>query len=101
MEQSPKIKVIKKDAVIDIKVGTGFLQKLQKVMMSIAANVTEEDIEKYKTEAEKIKDGHQFTEDWMDNLTTMSILLKELETKAEEQGFTYDQNFDDIKVDED
>jgi hypothetical protein len=91
-----KIKMIKKDAAIQIKIGSGFLQKIQKILFFIASNLTAEDLEQFKKEAEAFKEGSEFSEDWMEHLTTLSVLLKEIETKAEEQGFTYDQSFNDI-----
>ena len=94
-----KIKMIKKEASIEIKVGAGFLQKIQKLLFFIAANVSEEEIEQYKKEAENSqKPDFEFTEDWMNHITTLSILLKEIETKAEEQGFVYEEDIDKINL---
>lgn len=92
MEQSPKIKMIKKDAIMDIKIGTGFLQRLQKMLIYLSKDASEEDMRRY---GEMAKNNEEFTEDWMEHLMTMTILLKEIETKAEEQGHTYE---DDIPV---
>lgn len=83
-----KIKMIKPDAIIDIKIGTGFLQQIQHLLMFLAKDLKPEQLEQYKKEAdEKIT----FTEEWMSHVTTVSILLKEIETKADEQGFSYDE----------
>ena len=83
-----KIKMIKPDAIIDIKIGTGFLQQIQQLLMFLAKDLTPEQLEQYKKEAdEKVP----FTEEWMSHITTISILLKEIETKADEQGFTYEE----------
>ena len=83
------IKMVKHDALIEIKIGTGFLQKLQQMLLFITKDVTTEDLEKYKQEAELKQD---FSEEWMEHLTTMSILITEIETKAEEQGFIYEND---------
>lgn len=85
------IKVIKKDAIIDIKVGTGFLQKLQKLMIHIISDVSPEQLAEYKKEAENFKQDSEFSEDWMEHLTTISVLVKEIEQQAETQGYTYDR----------
>lgn len=87
-----KVKMIKHNAVIDIKIGTGFLQKLQKMLLFVTMDITPEQMELYKILTEK---NEELTEPWMDHLTTLSILLKEIETKAEEQGFTYEGDIAD------
>ena len=38
------VKMLKHDAIIPIKVGTGFVQRLQSMLMSIMAEKSEEDI---------------------------------------------------------
>jgi hypothetical protein len=96
-----KVKMIKKDASIGIKVGAGFLQKLQKLLFFIAADLTEEQLDQFKKEAESFKEGSQFSEDWMEHITTISVLLKELEKAAEEQGFTYEEDINNLKTGED
>lgn len=100
MSDSPVIKMIKKDAVINIKIGTGFLQKLQKIMFYIISELKPEDLERYKTEAQNLKQGDEFSEDWMEHLTSISLLIKEIESEAEKQGFTYDGNMDDVTKEE-
>lgn len=85
-----KIKMIKPDAIIDIKIGTGFLQKLQNLTIYLTKDLSTEQLEAYKTEAEANKG---FSEDWMNHVTTMSVLLKELETNADTQGFSYEEDF--------
>ena len=82
-----KIKVIKPEAVIDIKIGTGFLQRIQHVLIFLAKDLSPEQLAQYKKEAdEKIP----FTEEWMEHVTTLSTLLKELEINADTQGFSYE-----------
>lgn len=83
-----KIKMIKPDAIIDIKIGTGFLQQIQQLLMFLAKDLKSDQLEQYKKEAdEKIP----FTEEWMTHITTVSVLLKEIEEKADEQGFAFEQ----------
>jgi hypothetical protein len=90
-----KVKMIKHDAIIDIKIGTGFLQQLQKMLLFMTVDLTTEDMELYKKLTEK---NEELTEPWMEHLTTLSILLKEIETKAEEQGFTYEGDISDTII---
>jgi len=96
-----KIKMIKKDAAVEIKIGAGFLQKIQKIMFYIAGQVTPEQVEQYKKEAENFKEDSEFSEDWMDHITTISVLIKEIEKEAEKQGFIYEEDIDNIIPDED
>ena len=81
------IKMIKNDALINIQIGAGFMRKLQEIFVYFTSNITLEQIQEYKRQAES---GEEFTEEWMKHVTTISVLIKELETKAEEQGFTYE-----------
>lgn len=83
--------MIKQDAIIKIEIGTGFLQKLQKLFVFLASELTAEQLELYKKVAETKKPEEDFPEEWMDQLTTISVLLREIETKADEQGFTYEE----------
>ena len=92
-----KIKMIKPDAIIDVKIGTGFLQKLQNLTIYFTKDLTPEKLENYKKEAEVNKG---FSEEWMDHLTTMSILLKEIETNADKQGFTFEQEIPELPTSE-
>lgn len=85
------LKMIKHDAIVKIEIGTGFLQKLQRVFIFLASELNAEQLELYKKVAETKKPEEDFPEEWMDQLTTISVLLKEIETKAEEQGFTYEE----------
>jgi hypothetical protein len=96
-----KLKMIKKDASVDIKIGAGFLQKIQKIMFYIASGVTPEQVEQYKAEAEKFTENSEFSEEWMEHLNTISILIREIEAKATEQGFTYEEDIDNIMPEED
>ena len=81
--------MIKPEAVVDIKIGTGFLQQIQHLLIYLAKDLTPEQLAQYKKEAdEKIP----FSEEWMTHITTISILLKEIELRAEEQGFGYEMD---------
>lgn len=87
------VKMIKKDAVINVGIGAGFLQNLQKLLFYIAADLTQEQLDEYKRQAEAQQD---FTEDWMMHLTTISVLIREIEKLAEQQGQTYDADLDSL-----
>lgn len=92
------VKMIKHDAIIKINIGTGFVQKLQKLLLDTTSNVTQEQLAEYKLLAET---QQPFTEEWMESLTTLSVLLKEIESKAQEQGFIIENeiNLEDNQLD--
>jgi hypothetical protein len=91
MDTVPKIKTIKHDAIVKIEIGTGFLQKLQQVFLYLAKDLTQEQLDKYKKEVEN-QEG--FSEDWMNHITTISVLLKEVEERAADQGFVTEQEIE-------
>ena len=91
--ETPKIKMIKNDAIIKIEIGTEFLQKLQHLLLHITNDVSNEQLEEYK---KLIEEKEELTEEWMESLYTISVLLREIETKAIEQGFTYDIDANDL-----
>ena len=93
-----KVKMIKKDALINITIGAGMLQKLQKIMFGIAAEISPEQLEEYKKEMENFKQGDEFSEPWMESLTTLSILITECEKEAEKQGFTFEDDINNITM---
>lgn len=80
------IKTIKKDAIVKVDLGTGFIQKLQELMMFIANQHSTEELNKFK----ELATTGQPLEDWMTHLTTISVLIREVEAKADEQGFIQD-----------
>lgn len=90
------IKMIKKDAIVKIDVGTGFIQNLQGVLMFIANQHTTDELLDFKNRA----NNKEPLEDWMNHLITISTLVKEIETKADQQGFVIDQE-SDLNVEED
>jgi len=87
-----KIKMIKKDALIEIKIGTGFFSKLQQLYFFMLSSLTPEQVEKYKTEGVANK---SFSEPWMDHILTLTILMTQLEKAAEEQDHTYEKDFEE------
>lgn len=86
----PAIKMIKPDAIVKIEISAFFMQRIQKLLLYLANDLTQEQLQNYREQAEK--GGNSFTEDWMEHITTLSILLKEIETKAVEQSLAFDQD---------
>lgn len=94
-----KVTMIKKDAVVSIRISAAFLQRLQKLMVAIALERSPEEMQSFKEQAEKIRSEQnyapQFTEDWMDDIFTLSILINEIEGTLIKEGFTYEQDVED------
>jgi hypothetical protein len=95
-----KIKMIKKEAIVDIKIGVAFIERIQKLLVFVISGLTEEQLQQFKTESEGAKDNtnFQYSEPWMDSLLTLSVLLKEIEEKAEAQGFVKEEDIDNINL---
>jgi uncharacterized membrane protein len=93
-----KIKMLRKDAVISIKIGTGFLKKIQEVLMDVSAGHTEEEFEQMNN---LINENKELTESWMESVYTLSVLIKTIEDSAIEQDLTYEEDIDNIIPKED
>ena len=89
---SEMIKLLKKDALIPINVGTGFFQKLTSVMISLIEQQTEEEINTFRVLLDEKKD---LPEPWMENIQTMIVLLSELEKSADDNGLMYEKSIDE------
>lgn len=81
------IKMIKKDASIQITIGSGFMQKIQAIVVSMVSERTDEELLEFQRQAVA---KEELSIEWMEHLSTMMLLMNEIEVKAEEQGFTYD-----------
>jgi len=92
-----KVTMIKNDAVITISIGSAFLQKVQKVLVQLISDKSEEEIEDYK---KAIQDAtlEELPEPWMENLLVINTLLRTIETEAVSSGQTYQKEVDDDTV---
>ena len=84
-EQTEGIQYIPKDALIPIQVGAGFLQRLQKALIFLAADRTEEQIELLQ---EKIQKGLVEEGSWMYHFETIQTLVSNIEQTAVEKKLT-------------
>lgn len=74
--------MIKKDAKATIEVGTGLLECLQKLIIFLAADKTEEELNSFRQQSEKhtsIKD--KYDTEWMDHLKIITTLAALIEKK--------------------
>lgn len=88
-----KMTLIKKDALIELKVGTSFVSRLQKLMIGILADKTPEEIQKYNELCNQ--NTLEFPESWMEDLTTVNALLMTIEQEAKKSGQTYEVDVND------
>jgi hypothetical protein len=85
--------MIKKDAAIQITIGSGFMQKIQAVVLHMVSERTDEELAEFQRQAVA---KEELTLDWMEHLSTMMLIMNEIEIKAEEQGFTYDADVTEL-----
>jgi hypothetical protein len=98
-QENPLIKMIRKEAVVDIKIGSAMLELLHESLMLLTKDRSSEDLEKFKSEIQKFDTTTlqgSFSEDWMSILMTLSILVREVENKAEEQNLTEEVPLNDL-----
>ena len=87
------IKMIKQDAAIQVTFGSGFIQKIQAIVVHMVNERTDEELAEFQRQAVAIE---ELTLDWMEHLSTMMLLMNEIEIQAEEQGFTYDADINQL-----
>jgi hypothetical protein len=87
------IKMIKKDANIQVTFGSGFIQKIQAIVVHMVNERTDEELVEFQRLAQA---NEELTLEWMEHLATMMLLMNEIELKAEEQGFTYDADISQL-----
>jgi hypothetical protein len=84
MEESKKIETLKKDAVLTIKFGADFYQRLVIVLRAIIEGKTPEEMEK----AAKKIETKTIDEEWILNYETMLYLVKAAEDYAQANNLT-------------
>ena len=87
------IKMIKQDASIQVTFGSGFIQKIQAIVVHMVNERTDEELAEFQRQAVA---KEELTLDWMEHLSTMMLLMNEIEVQAEEQGFTYDADINQL-----
>jgi hypothetical protein len=82
----PKVETVKADAIIDLKVGSKFLQDLQGVLFYISnlqpTNRIQETVNKVNAQ------GEDSLDDWEKSIYTMLVLITNLEENARTAGLT-------------
>jgi DNA-binding ferritin-like protein (Dps family) len=92
MENSlPKSRIIKKGTLIKFDANANIIQRLYQVISFMLKSITREQISQYEKEmttsfVEISKGNKEFSEEWMIHITTLSILIQQLEAAADEQN---------------
>lgn len=82
------VKVLKPDAVVSIPIGSSFYVKLKELLGYFTETRTEEELQQFDT---LLKEKKEITEDWMNHMTTVILLIRAFEEKADELGLITDQ----------
>ena len=93
-KEEEKHEVILPDAVVAVKISTGFYQKLQSVLNAITADRTKDEM---NVAYAKIKE-QKVDEEWVQQLETMFILLKEFQVQAKKDGFVASMTETEVKA---
>lgn len=81
----PKVEMVKKEAIIEMKIGSQFLKDLQAVLLYLTSLRSAEDL---KAIVNKAKDNPDGMDDWEKSAYNMLVLITSLEENARDNGFT-------------
>lgn len=91
--------MIKSDAVISINIGSAYLKRVQKVLVQLISDKSEEELEEFK-KAIQDETLEELPEPWMENLLVINTLLRSIEHEAIKSGQTYEENIDDSSIEQ-
>lgn len=92
-ESTSKVEVIMPSAIVEIKMSTGYYQKIQAIVAFLVKGKTNEEMQSAHTQIKE----QNITEDWVNHYETILILCREFETRAGEQGFIQAVTLDEAK----
>jgi hypothetical protein len=81
----PKVEMVKKEAIIEMKIGSQFLKDLQAVLLYLTSLRSAEDL---KAIVEKAKNDADSMDDWEKAAYNMLVLVTSLEENARDNGLT-------------
>lgn len=74
---------LKKDAIVSIKIGTGFLEQMAAIIPILLDGKSQEDVSKI----EKLVQDKQPLEPWMSAIGTIQVLIRTVFEEADKEGF--------------
>ena len=87
-----KYVTIKRDTVLSIQVGGNTLVNLQKLLLYVLADKTQEEIELAQQKIAK----QEWDEDWYEHVAFLSLMIRRIETSAHEQGLTVEEDLEAV-----
>lgn len=92
-ETTSQVEIIMPSAIVEIKMSTGYYQKIQAIVGFLVIGKTNEQMQDAHTQIKE----QAITEDWVNHYETILILCREFETKAKEQGFIQSVSLEEAK----
>lgn len=81
-------KLLKHDAVVNLPIGSAFYVKLKELLMFMAGERTEEELLQLQ---DAISNQKEVSEEWMIHFTTLAMLIRAIEDKADKDGLLEDR----------
>lgn len=92
-ETTSQVEIIMPSAIVEIKMSTGYYQKIQAIVGFLVTGKTNEQMQNAHTQVKE----QAITEDWVNHYETILILCREFETRAKEQGFIKSVTLEEAK----
>lgn len=94
----PTIKTIKKTAKVNLVIGTGFMNSIQKALIQIGSDKTKEELEIMNNVLKDTPEGAtpNFPEPWMDTMYTISLLITNIENQIIETNQFEEKEVEDF-----
>lgn len=83
LENQDLVPYLKKDAIVTIKIGTGFLEQIGSIIPILLEGKSQEDVAKI----EKLIQDKQELEPWMGAIGTIQVLIRTVFEEADKEGF--------------
>lgn len=93
-----KVTMLKKDAILNVKIGSSYVNRVYKLINHLYENISEKDrldFEKEMMEAAEKKDFEKvYDKEWKNSIITAAMLLGCIQVAAAEQNQTFEQSID-------
>jgi hypothetical protein len=83
-----------KPGILTINIGTGFMDRLQRLINYIGKDLTQEEIDEYSKLFKEGTPSDKYPKEWMTHIFNLTVLLKVVEDAAISQGLTFERDLD-------